>query len=1158
MSAALALAACADSGAAPPAPTSTGSAARAVPMAPAGQAPRLFAGGGVARLAAATSTEAATGYVEQLAPRWGAPSGTAELSAIATVKNHLGDVVRLRQTIDGVEVHRRELRVLVRPDGSLGAASGVVVPAGIERRGRFDLDPADAVVRAVAITHGVGPAAASLTRRAATADEAWFVSAAGTAPHVTEARARKLWHHAGDHLEAAWVIEAYSSASPDDTDSVLWRTVVAADSGRILARHNLTADAFGYRVWAETAGDLRPLDGPIADFTPHPTGRPGGGRPPYIPSVLVSVDGLNHPAGGGPADPWLAPGATSTVGNHVDAYTDINSPDGFAGNDFRATTTAPGVFDRVYNPTLSPLVTQAQQMAAITGIFYTINWLHDDWYDAGFDEAAGNAQTDNFGRGGVGGDVLKAEAQDRANNGARNNANMSTPSDGQSPRMQVYLWTGIDHVDLTVNPGNRMVQVGGAAFDPRSYNVTGQLVAGADGTAPATDGCTALTGNVTGKIVLVDRGSCTFKRKALNAQQAGAIGVLIANNQATGVPSLSNDTSITEAITIPSQGVTMAEGATLRTALAAGAVNLVMHRQADPDNDGALDGALVAHEYGHYIHHRLSDCNTKLCGAMSEGWADFIALHMMARPGDDLARGAYAMSTYAESDDPYFGIRRAPYSVDRTKNDFTLKYVGVDNGLPTGAPTRNFGDNSEVHNSGEIWATLLWEAYVALQGAHQDFNATRRLMAQYIVDGLLMVPTDATMTETRDAILLAAYMNAPADHDVMAAAFARRGAGSCARSPARESVDFNDVAESFELKPNSYATTPELAIDIEDCDGDGVLDVGETATVRTTIGNNGSADLADVTVTLSSTTPGVVVKTAPITVPSIARYTSMPVSFEVALEAGSVPLAGDLTLTVAAAGACDPDLAITSSFRLNLDDKAMDSTTDTFDSEPGAWITTGAGSSDIWTQSRESALDGEWHGADYGAPSETALESPAMTAGDGAVTIEFDHSFDFEFSDATVWDGGVIEISTDGGESWQDVGAMADVPYTGVVTDQSGNPLAGREAYSGQSEGFPAKQHVTLSLGTSVANQTFKLRFLIGTDQAIGGGGWRIDDLKVTGLTNKPFPSQVADAGTCNPDVDPPGGDDGGCCQTGSSGAGSAVAGLLVLGGLLVRRRRRS
>ena len=53
-------------------------------------------------------------------------------------------------------------------------------------------------------------------------------------------------------------------------------------------------------------------------------------------------------------------------------------------------------------------------MASVTQVFYVTNWLHDWWYDSGFNEAAGNAQKDNFGRGGVAGDPLHAEAQNGA------------------------------------------------------------------------------------------------------------------------------------------------------------------------------------------------------------------------------------------------------------------------------------------------------------------------------------------------------------------------------------------------------------------------------------------------------------------------------------------------------------------------------------------------------------------------------------------------------------------------------------------------------------------------------------------------------------------------------------------------------------------------
>lgn len=76
--------------------------------------------------------------------------------------------------------------------------------------------------------------------------------------------------------------------------------------------------------------------------------------------------------------------------------------------------------------------------AATTNLFYWCNIAHDLFYLYGFDEEAGNFQFNNYGRGGVGGDDVRCEAQD---GGGINNANFATPAnDGGRPRMQMYLW----------------------------------------------------------------------------------------------------------------------------------------------------------------------------------------------------------------------------------------------------------------------------------------------------------------------------------------------------------------------------------------------------------------------------------------------------------------------------------------------------------------------------------------------------------------------------------------------------------------------------------------------------------------------------------------------------------------------------------------------
>jgi extracellular elastinolytic metalloproteinase len=116
--------------------------------------------------------------------------------------------------------------------------------------------------------------------------------------------------------------------------------------------------------------------------------------------------------------------------------------------------------------------------------------------------------------------------------------------------------------------------------------------------APPTD-ARRFTTNVTGQIALVDRGTCDFVVKAANAQAAGAIGMIVANNVA-GDPIVMGGTTPQ----IPAVMVTQAAGATLRAAAPIQATIRVI----DPPlirRDGDLDSDIVWHEYGHGLTWRM-------------------------------------------------------------------------------------------------------------------------------------------------------------------------------------------------------------------------------------------------------------------------------------------------------------------------------------------------------------------------------------------------------------------------------------------------------------------------------------------------------------------------------------------------------------------------
>jgi len=116
-----------------------------------------------------------------------------------------------------------------------------------------------------------------------------------------------------------------------------------------------------------------------------------------------------------------------------------------------------------------------------------------------------------------------------------------------------------------------------ASFGPvlGSDTLSGELVQAtdaADASGPATtDGCSAFSNasQIAGRIALVDRGDCDFVVKAANAQAAGAIAMVVANNVSTQMPGLGGTAP---EITIPSIGVNQAEGATLKASLDDGVI----------------------------------------------------------------------------------------------------------------------------------------------------------------------------------------------------------------------------------------------------------------------------------------------------------------------------------------------------------------------------------------------------------------------------------------------------------------------------------------------------------------------------------------------------------------------------------------------------------
>jgi len=1133
-----------------------------------------------------TAEDAAWKTLRAIAPAYRLDARTLATAELRQVHD-AGDgpiVAQFVQRVAGLEVFQRRMRLALTRDLQPVAASGHLASAAGPRAGaRFVLDAAGAGRAALAALTGLAAARASVTDLGPQGAGYDALDVAGLA----SARAKKLWFAGEKGLVPAFYVEL-------DTGEVATSFVISAEDGAVLFRKELT-QSHSYRVWADPE-TLRPMWGPQDNAaSPHPTGRPDGFQATYVPRALITLDNVPFSRN----DPWLPPGATETAGNNVTAYADLTRPNGFGQGDLRPTADD-GKFDFAFDTSRGPQVNDDAKKAVTTQLFYAMNYLHDVFYDAGFDEASGNHQADNFGRGGAGNDRLVAEAQDYS---GRNNANASTPADGASPRIQMYVFDGEGNAKVQTSAG--AYEASPASFAPATFRLSAQLALVEDGQGTSTDGCEPATNAaaLAGRIALVDRGQCNFVQKVANVTAAGAIGVVIANNTGSSPPGIGSAQGT--ATTIPTLGVSMADGAAMKATLAAGTpLTVTLDRAETIDRDGSLDLAIVTHEWGHVLSNRLVGdanglSNTQGVG-MGEGWGDFTSL--LALTGPDPRKqyeGAYAVGGYTMSGGTnngyYYGVRRYPYSIDKTRNPLTYQHIQNGARLPTTAPA-GFGedgaDNAEVHNTGEIWGAMLWECYVALlRDERYTFDQANLKMRKYLVASLKLTPSAPTMLEARDAVLAAAYATDAKDFELFAAAFARRGAGTGAVGPDRRSTSNVGVKESFVSGNDVAFVSGKLDDSAASCDKDGVLDVGEKGTLTIAVKNTGTGTLTQTKGKVTSPDPAVQLENGGIvTFPASKPYETVTAKIGVVLAT-----AKPVGLTQLEVAVEDPSLAVPRTVTGKLEEfvhydvKAKGSATDDVEAPVSEWKTGGVktlATSDPWRRERQGAGH-VWTISNIDTISDQWLLSPPLeVAADGKFGLKLKHKWSFEVSQGKYFDGGVIEISDDKGATWKDIGAAAKPGYGGKLeTEQSDNPLKGRDAFVGRSAGYPAMLETDLDLGVAYAGKTVQVRFRVGTDEGTGADGWTVDDLAFRGIVGTPFGTRVAD--NCGKAVDPtepPGADPnnpgptGGSVDTpaepgakGDSGCGCRVAGdrdatrgslglaamMGALGAAFARRRRK-
>ena len=120
--------------------------------------------------------------------------------------------------------------------------------------------------------------------------------------------------------------------------------------------------------------------------------------------------------------------------------------------------------------------------------------------------------------------------------------------------------------------------------------------------------------------------------------------------------------------------------------------------------------------------------------------------------------------------------------------------------------------------------------------------------------------------------------------------------------------------------------------------------------------------------------------------------------------------------------------------------------------------------------------------------------------------LVFWHRFDLEFD----WDGGVLEVSTNGGASYVDITAAGATFISGAYTKVMANgPLAARAAWTGRSPGMVNSagdmSKVEVNLG-ALAGTTSIFRWRLRTDDLTVDEalGWWVDDVQFTNLLVAP------------------------------------------------------
>lgn len=480
----------------------------------------------------------------------------------------------------------------------------------------------------------------------------------------------------------------------------------------------------------------------------------------------------------------------------------------------------------------------------------------------------------------------------------------------------------------------------------------------------------------------------------------------------------------------------------------AGRVQMYLWSTANPQLDGDLDQGVIIHELTHGLSNRLvgnaGGLNSLQAAGMGEGWSDYFGLVLLAKAGDNL-EGKYPVGQYA-TNNYNVGIRRYPYSTDKTVNPLTFANVSL---------------STSVHRTGEIWCLNLWEMRAALIKKY-GFTEGQRQSLQLVVDGMKLTPSgEPTFLEARDAILLADRVNnAGINQCLLWEAFAKRGLGysastfSSADTAPKEAFDLppscND-AGTLTLDRSNYLIGELVQVKIADRNA--------ATPVQVTL-STAAGDAETLTLTPEANFPGSY-KGQLRVVTGIVRHNDG--ALQVSTQAGDQITARYNDQNTGAGAVAQVTSTASTAYEKHV-------FLDNVEQGNQGWLRTGN-----WAivNSRAASPARSWTDSptgNYPNNSNFTLTSSLFDCSNlTEVTLQFAHSYDTESG----FDYAIVEFSTDDGATWQ-----------------------GAAAYSGRQTAF--NQAVVKINGLN--NQPRgRVRFRLQADPMETGDGWYLDDLRLTG-----------------------------------------------------------